>query len=89
MAPQSAIARFRSGPASNEEVMIARDDAASSAPPRPCTARAPINTLLDGARPPATEAMVNVKSATMKVRRCPKTSVLRPASIKKPAKKIA
>ncbi len=69
--------------------MIASDDAAIAAPPRPWTARATISTPLVGARPPLSEARPNSSSAATNVRRCPKMSATRPESIKKPANTIA
>ncbi len=69
IAPHSAIARWRSGPAANVEVMIASEHAAISAPPRPWAARATIRTVLVGASPPASEATEKAISAVVNVRR--------------------
>jgi hypothetical protein len=82
------IARLSCGPGLNEEVMIASEHAAISAPPRPCAARAAIRVARSGARPPASEASANTSSARMNMRRCPKWSAARPPSIRKPANVI-
>jgi hypothetical protein len=71
IAPHSPIARWRAGPAGNDEVMIASEQAAISAPPKPCTPRAMISVCLSGARPPASEAAANTASAATNTRRCP------------------
>ena len=69
--------------------MIARDEAAISAPASPWSARAPMSTPLVGATPPASDAAENIVRATTKVRRWPQKSPARPASMRKPAKTIA
>ena len=69
--------------------MIASDEAAIAAPPRPWIARARISTPLVGASPPLRDASPNNSNAATNVRRCPKMSEARPASIKKPANTIA
>ena len=89
IAAHRAIARCRSGPAANVEVMIASEQAAMPAPPSPCRARARIRTPLVGAVPPISDASAKVNSARANVRRWPNTSAARPASIRKPAKAIA
>ena len=45
IAPHSAIALYRAGPAANDEVMIASEVAAISAPANPCAPRATISVV--------------------------------------------
>ena len=59
------------------------------AAPRPCTARAAINTASDDARPQANEAIVKTTTPTRKRRRRPSRSAARPPSRRKPPKVIA
>ena len=68
--------------------MIASEEAAMIAPPRPCSARAPISTLRSAAVPPTSDASANTSSPVTNVRRPPKRSAARPLSIRKPANVI-
>ena len=82
------IARWSLGPGSNEEVMIASEEAAISAPAMPCAARAAISVSRSGATPPASEAAPKKTSAVTNIRRWPQWSAALPASSRKPAKVI-
>ena len=62
IAPQMPSALFRSEPSSNVVVMIASVAGEMIAAPRPCSARAPISTPSDQARPHRNDA--NVKTVT-------------------------
>ena len=64
IAPHSAIALSAAGPAANDEVMIASEVAAISAPAKPCAPRATISVAWSGARPPASDAAANRTSAS-------------------------
>jgi hypothetical protein len=59
------------------------------AAPRPWTARAPNSTPALLARPQTSEASVNSTRPTMKTRRRPSRSAIRPPSSRKPPKVIA
>ncbi len=89
IAAHAPIARLSCAPGANEEVMIASEQAAISAPPTPCAARAAISVVRSAATPPASEASANTSSAITNIRRCPKWSAARPPSIRKPANVIA
>ena len=69
IAPHRPIARWRSGPGANEEVITASDAAAMIAPPRPCSARAPTSISWVCAAPPMSEASANMSSPVTNVRR--------------------
>ncbi len=86
IAPHRPIARWRSGPAANEEVRIASEQAAITAPPKPCRARAPMSTPWLGASPPASDASANRSRPVTNGRRPPTMSAMRPLSIRNPAK---
>ena len=89
IAPHRPIARWRAGPAANEDVMIASELAAMSAPPKPWNPRATISVFLSGASPPARDATAKTARAATNTRRCPKWSAARPPSMRKPANVIA
>ena len=63
------IARWSFGPGGNDEVIIASEDAAISAPASPCPARAPTSRPRSGATPPASEASAKSSSAATNIRR--------------------
>ena len=84
--PNTPIAFARS-PGSVNIVMISESDTAETiAPPRPCTARAPISTCWEFARPQASDAAVKSAIPIRNSRRCPNRSPSRPPSSRKPPK---
>ena len=83
-APQMPSAVLRSRPCGNVTVTMASAAGDSSAPPKPCSARAAIRTPDDGARPPASEPSANSPRPARKTRRRPSTSPRRPPSSRKP-----
>src|SRR4051812_39110405 len=85
---QRPIARASCGPW-NDEVMIASDVAAISAPAKPWRARAATSVTWSGAMPPASDASPNRSSEAANVRRWPKKSAARPPSMRNPANVIA
>ena len=67
IAPQMPSALLRSGPSSNVVMMIESAAGEMIAAPRPCSARAPISTPSDHAKPQRNDAIV--KTATPAGRR--------------------
>ena len=88
IAPHKPIARMRSGPAANVEVMIASEAGAMTAPPSPCAARAATSIAGLTAVPPSSEAIANMSRPAMNMRRWPNRSAARPPSMSIPANAI-
>ena len=72
--------------AANDAWMIASEPGVSSAPPMPCSARAPMSTPMSGARPHSAEASANQTTPTTKTRRRPSRSPSAPPSRIRPAR---
>jgi hypothetical protein len=88
IAPRAARPRLRSEPSGSAEVMIASVAGETTAPPKPCSARAPISIERVSASAQASEDMTNRAVPATNTRRRPSRSADRPPSIKKPAKVI-
>ena len=82
-------ALLRSAPSSNVVVMIESAAGEMIAAPKPCTARAPIRTPSDHARPQKNEATVKITTPVRKTRRRPSRSAARPPRSRKPPNVIA
>jgi hypothetical protein len=82
--PYTPIALACSPGAGNIVTIIPKITAEVSAPPTPCTNRAPINTPCDGATAHASDATVNTANPARNTRRCPTRSPNRPASNNNP-----
>ncbi len=89
IAPHRAMARCRAGPVGNDIVMAASDEAAMSAPLRPCTDRAMMSIDWLVAAPPASDATANRTRAAASIRRGPNRSLARPPSMRNPANMMA
>ena len=85
VAPQTPSARLRSRPSANEEVMIESVAGESTAPPKPCSARAPISSPRESASAQASDESANSAVPTRNTRRRPSRSAARPPSIRNPA----
>ena len=70
----------------NDASMIARLPGVSSAPPTPCTARAPISSAALGATPQTSEATANHTTPARKIRFRPYRSPGAPANSSSPAR---
>ncbi len=79
------IAAARSSPWKDAEIR-ASDPGVSSAPPMPCSARAPISTSIEGANPHSAEASANQTTPIRKIRRRPNRSPSEPPSRMNPAR---
>ena len=88
IAPHTPSARLRSAPSAKEVVMIARLAGESTAPPRPCSARAPISRPREPANAQSSEAELKSAVPARNTRRRPSRSAARPPSSRKPAKVI-
>ena len=84
--PKTPIAFARSAGSVNRVMISESATAETTAPPRPCTARAPTRKACELARPQASEAAVKSAIPIRKSRRCPKRSPSRPPSSRKPPK---
>ena len=83
-APQTPSAKLRSLPSANMFVTIDSADGASSAAPRPCSARAAMSCSSVCDRPPSSDATENSTRPYMNSRRRPSRSAIRPPSSRKP-----
>src|SRR4051812_31279472 len=86
MAPHQASALLRSAPSAKVVVRIDSVAGATTAPPRPWTARAPISMPCEVDSPPSSDAPAKSSSPAMKTRRRPSRSAARPPRSRKPAK---
>ena len=86
--PKMPIAFARSAGSVNMIIVSESATTDTTAPPRPCTARAPTRNSCEPARPQASEASVNTDSPMRKSRRWPKRSPSRPPRRRKPPKVI-
>ena len=82
--PNTPIAFARSAGSVKSVTMSESATAETTAPPRPCTARAPISTSCEPARPQASEAVVKSTIPMTKSRRWPKRSPSLPPSSRNP-----
>ena len=82
--PKTPIAFARSAGSVKRNMISENATAETTAPPRPCTARAPISSPFELDRPQASEASVNDAIPIRNSRRCPKMSPSRPPSSRKP-----
>ncbi len=85
IAPHTPSARLRSRPSVNEVAMIARLAGEITAPPMPCSARAPISSVRESASAHASDASANSAVPARNTRRRPSRSAARPPSSRKPA----
>jgi hypothetical protein len=85
-APQTPRAMFRSRPSRNVVDRIESAAGVMIAPPKPCSARAPISEASDHAKPASSDATVNTPRPTRKIRRRPSRSAARPPSRRNPPK---
>ena len=88
-APITPSALLRSCPSRNVVTMIESAAGASSAPPRPCSARVTINASADQASPESSEPTVNTATPAMNSRLRPSRSARRPPSSSVPPNRIA
>jgi len=88
-APITPSALLRSRPSRNVVTMIESAAGASSAPPRPCSARVTISAAADQASPDSIEPTVNTATPVMNSRRRPSRSARRPPSSSVPPNRIA
>ena len=84
MAPQTASARFRSGPSAKVVRMIDSAAGETIAPPSPCRPRATSSIPSDCESPQSSEAPENSAIPAMNRRRRPSRSAARPPSSRKP-----
>ena len=84
--PYTPIAFARSAGSVKRFMITDSAIAETTAPPRPCTARATMSTACDPASPQASEASVNTAIPSRKSRRWPYRSPSRPPSSRKPPK---
>ena len=82
--PKIPIAFARSAGSVKSIIVSESATAATSAPPRPCTARATTSWPCVVARPQASEARVKSAIPVRNMRRCPNRSPSRPPSSRKP-----
>ncbi len=82
--PYTPIARARSPGSVNRFMISDSDTADTTAPPSPCTARAAISIVCDGASPHASDASVNTTRPARNMRRWPYRSPSRPPSSRQP-----
>ena len=85
IAPHTPRARLRSRPSVNEVAMIARLAGEITAPPMPCSVRAPISSVRESASAHASDAIANSAVPARNTRRRPSRSAARPPSSRKPA----
>ena len=83
-APKIPRAQFRSRPSEKVTARIESAVGATSAAPNPWSARAPINSSCDWARPARSEAPENNASPVRKIRRLPSRSPSRPPRSRNP-----
>ena len=88
-APITPSALLRSRPSRNVVTMIESAAGASSAPPRPCSARVTISAPADQASPESSEPTVNTATPAMNSRLRPSRSARRPPSSSVPPNTIA
>ena len=88
-APQMPSARFRSAPSAKVVIRIESAAGASSAPPRPWSARKPISEPSDHEIPHRSELTENSARPIMNSRRRPKMSASRPPRSSAPPNRIA
>ena len=88
-APQTPSAMFRSRPSAKVVIRIESAAGEIVAAPRPWIARAPISEASLQASPQSSEPIVNTTRPTMKTRRRPRRSAVRPPSSRKPPKTSA
>ena len=86
--PKTPIAFARSAGSVNSVIISESATADTTAPPMPCTARAPTSISCDVANPHADDASVNSAIPSRNSRRCPNRSPNRPPSRRKPPKVI-
>ncbi len=82
--PKIPIAFARSAGSVKSVIISESATAETTAPPRPCTARATIRSSCEFASPQAAEASVNRTIPARNSLRCPKRSPSRPPSSRKP-----
>ena len=84
--PKTPIALARSACSVNRLIISDSETAETTAPPSPCTARAPISIPCEPASPQQTDATVKSAIPIRNSRRWPKRSPRRPPSRRKPPK---
>ena len=86
--PKTPIAFARSAGSVKSVIVSESATAETTAPPIPCTARAPTSISCEVAKPHAADASVKSAIPSRNSRRCPKRSPKRPPSRRKPPKVI-
>ncbi len=84
--PKTPIALARSAVSVNRLIISESETAETTAPPRPCTARAATRTSCEPASPQAIDAIVKSAIPIRNIRRWPSRSPSRPPSRRKPPK---